>query len=295
MSKWPKDDQTALIAFYGDPGSRGFGANLVKVVPPFRMTYAGKPVGHLSFHRLAAPSLLRALNSIWSYYGRDQAKLDALRISVFSGTYNPRKVRGSTTKWSNHAYGAAIDFDAEHNGFGAGKGTIPKPVIAAFKAEGFSWGGDYRDRTDPMHFELCDRGEPARTFEGWLAHYGCVAPAPAAVPAPKPRPVVPADIGADADADVQADAAADELEGAVINETPKGAPKTGITEGAQLAGGLTLAGIASQVWEAVSSAPESILNALMSATSKPAFWVFGAIGCAALYIWWQRHAVKKGV
>jgi hypothetical protein len=303
MSKWPKDNQAALIAFYGDPGSRGFGANLVKVVPPFKMRYAGKAVAYLSFHRLAAPSLLRALNLIWGYYGKDQGKLDALRISEFSGTYNPRKVRGSATKWSNHAYGAAIDLDAPHNGFNSGHGHMPLPVVAAFKACGFSWGGDYQHRTDPMHFELCDRGEPARTFEEWLTHYGCPpsgASVPAAVrraalvdvPSVEPTPAEPATDATDDAADVADD---DAQEGAIVHETPKGAPKTGISEGAQLAGGLTLAGIGSQVWDALSKAPESILNALIAATQKPSFWIFGAIGCAALYIWWQRHAVKKGV
>src|SRR3954469_21904236 len=160
MSRWPKDNQAALIAFYGDPGSRGFGANLVKVVPPFAMYYGAKRVPYLSFHKLAAPALLRALNHIWAYYGKDQKKIDALGVSVFSGTYNPRKVRGSDTKWSNHAYGAAIDLDAAHNAFNTGHGHIPLVVVAAFKAEGFSWGGDYQHRTDPMHFEACDRGEP---------------------------------------------------------------------------------------------------------------------------------------
>ena len=45
-------------------------------------------------------------------------------------------------------------------------------MIAAFKAEGARWGGDYKGRTDPMHFEFCASGEPVRTFEQWLAFYG---------------------------------------------------------------------------------------------------------------------------
>lgn len=188
MPQWPRDNQADLIAFYGDPGSGSMALNLVKVKPPFRMTYDSKPITALTFHKLAAPSLERALNRIWDYYGRDQAKIDALGISKTAGTYNPRKIRGSDTKWSNHAYGAAIDINAEQNGFNM-VGNIPIPVIAAFKAEGARWGGDYKGRTDPMHFEFCASNEPPRTFEQWLEFYGHKgggAVPPQAKPKPKP-------------------------------------------------------------------------------------------------------------
>jgi hypothetical protein len=102
---------------------------------------------------------MAALNEVWEYYGKDQAKLDSLCISHCAGTYNPRRVRGSATRWSNHAFGAAIDLDAEHNGFNTGHGTMPQPVIDAFKRQGARWGGDYHGRTDPMHFEFCQNAE----------------------------------------------------------------------------------------------------------------------------------------
>lgn len=160
MSKWPRDNQAELIKFYGDPASKGkngVAAQLVKVVPPFQMYYNGRPLKSISFHKKAAPALMAALNDIWERYGKDQALIDKLGISKCAGTYNPRKVRGSATKWSNHAFGAAIDFNAAENGFNA-KSTIPLPVIAAFKRQGARWGGDYRGRKDPMHFEFCDAG-----------------------------------------------------------------------------------------------------------------------------------------
>ncbi len=157
MTKWPRDNQADLLAFYGTPGA-DVERQLVNVVPPFQMYYDGKPISRIRFHRKAAGALSAALNEIWEHYGRDQRKIDALGISKYTGTYNPRKVRGSKTKWSNHAYGAAIDLNAEENGFGKGHGTMPQPVINAFKRQGARWGGDYRDRTDPMHFEFCDAG-----------------------------------------------------------------------------------------------------------------------------------------
>lgn len=157
MSRWPHDDPASLKAFYGDPGRGEPGRQLVPIVPPFKMYYDGKPIKAIQFHKKAAPALKAALDEIWEHYGQDQATIDKLGISKYAGSYNPRKIRGSATRWSNHAYGAAIDLNAEQNGFGAGKGTMPEPVVAAFKAQGALWGGDYRGRTDPMHFEFCSR------------------------------------------------------------------------------------------------------------------------------------------
>jgi hypothetical protein len=150
------------MAFYGDPGKGEVASQLVRVTPPFQMYYDGRPLKTISFHKKAAPALLAALNAIWDHYGRDQAQIDRLGISNCAGTYNPRKIRGSRTRWSNHAFGAAIDLAAGENGFNATDadhdghpGTIPQPVVQAFKRQGARWGGDYRGRKDPMHFEFC--------------------------------------------------------------------------------------------------------------------------------------------
>lgn len=165
MPRWPHDDPASLAAFYGDPATGEPAKHLVPVVPPFQMYYAGKPIQKIMFHQKAAGALAAALNDIWIACGRDQAKVDRLGISVFSGAYNPRYVRGyepgnpqgRKPRWSNHAYGAAIDFDADHNGFNTGHGTMSIMVIDAFKRQGALWGGDYKGRTDPMHFEFCSR------------------------------------------------------------------------------------------------------------------------------------------
>ena len=173
MSKWPRDNQAELIRFFGNPGGSGPGsvrAQMIPVIPPFKMYYAGKLLKSLSFHRKGAPALLAAMNKVWDYYDNDQEKIDALGISKTAGTWNPRKVRGSKTKWSSHAFGSAIDINAEQNGFNVA-GNIPLPMIAAFKSEGFRWGGNYKSRKDPMHFELIASGEPERTFEEWLEFY----------------------------------------------------------------------------------------------------------------------------
>lgn len=157
MIAWPKDNQTARNAFYGDPGKGEIPAQMVPVYPPFAMYYDGKRIKAIQFHKKAAPALMAALTEIWDYCGHDQSKIDAAGVSKYAGAYNHRLVRGSTTKWSNHAYAAAIDLNAAENGLYA-KGNMPQFVVDAFCRQGWMWGGWYTGRKDPMHFEAVDNG-----------------------------------------------------------------------------------------------------------------------------------------
>lgn len=164
MTNWPKDNQEARNAFYGDPdkGEGEIGRQMVPVVVPFRMTYTDdkghtKVVRTIDFHKKAAPALLAALNEIWDYCQHDQAKIDASGASKFFGAYNHRKVRGSDTKWSNHAYAAAIDLNALQNALGT-IGNMPDFIVDAFVRQGAMWGGWYKNRKDYMHFEFVDNG-----------------------------------------------------------------------------------------------------------------------------------------
>jgi hypothetical protein len=158
MTAWPKDTQAARNAFYGDPGKGQIASQMVPVVPPFAMYYEGKRVKAIQFHKKAAPALLAALNEIWDYCQHDQAKVDAAGVSKYAGAYNHRLVRGSKTKWSNHAYAAAIDLNAGENALGVKKGTMPQFVVDAFCRQGAMWGGWYSSRPDWMHFEFVDNG-----------------------------------------------------------------------------------------------------------------------------------------
>lgn len=157
MPRWPKDNQAARNAFYGDPAKGEIAPQMVPVTPPFAMFYEGRKIKTIMFHRLAAASLLAALNEIWDFYGRDQARVDAAGLSKYNGAYNPRMVRGSATKWSNHAYAAAIDINADQNAMYAA-GNMPQAAIDAFCRQGAMWGGWYTGRKDAMHFEFVDNG-----------------------------------------------------------------------------------------------------------------------------------------
>lgn len=157
-SAFPKDTMAAKIAFYGDPrGPHGvndkwFSANVIRVVPPFQMSYAGKPIKSIAFHKKAAPALSAALQAIWETCGKDQNKIDAAGLSEFGGSFNYRLIRGSSAI-SNHSFAIAIDIAPSGNALGLTKGRMPKFAIDAFKAQGFKWGGDYKGRKDWMHFE----------------------------------------------------------------------------------------------------------------------------------------------
>ena len=155
---FPNDTMAAKIAFYGDPrGPHGvnekwFSDNVIRVTPPFQMTYAGKPIKTIAFHKKAAPALSAALLAIWEACGKDQKKIDAAGLSEFGGSFNYRLIRGSSNI-SNHSFAIAIDIAPTGNALGVTKGKMPRFAVDAFKAQGFKWGGDYKGRKDWMHFE----------------------------------------------------------------------------------------------------------------------------------------------
>ncbi len=161
VGNWPHDDTASLLAFYGKPWVSS--ALLVHVDPPFPMVYRDgskvTPIRSIQWHSKGAGALAKALTAVWDAAGHDENS-DMLRhIRNFSGSYNYRAVRGSS-RLSCHAFGAAIDFDAENLPLGkpVALSDMPQTVVDAFKAAGFFWGGDYTGRKDPMHFQLAHEG-----------------------------------------------------------------------------------------------------------------------------------------
>ena len=85
--------------------------------------------------------------------------------------YACRPVRGQKA-WSQHAYGLAVDVNPFQNPYHKGKVVLPElatsyldradvrpgmilpdgPVVRAFTAIGWKWGGDYHSLKDYMHF-----------------------------------------------------------------------------------------------------------------------------------------------
>jgi D-alanyl-D-alanine carboxypeptidase len=159
MTEWPHDDQLSLTRFYGRPGQ----VAMENVVVPWHMIYAEPPhppIPHFLMHVKCVPAMHRIFTAIWDYYGQSQQMIEEIGMHIYGGAYNPRKIRGSR-RWSVHAFGAAVDFDPEHNAMNYlphNPHKMAQPVIDAFKAEGAFWGGDFSYRHDPMHFQFAHEG-----------------------------------------------------------------------------------------------------------------------------------------
>lgn len=150
---WPHDDEQSLISFYGKPWEDS--SLLVHVIPPFYMFYAGAIVRGILIHKKCADALEEALHTCWDHFDRDQHQVNLCGLSNYSGSFNYRNVRGAHSL-SCHAFGAAIDIDAENNQLGSLKGAMNQVVVDAFKSVGAFWGGDFVHRKDQMHFQFAN-------------------------------------------------------------------------------------------------------------------------------------------
>lgn len=158
MATWPKDTTAAKNAFYGNFNLKNWQAQyLTRIKPPFMMYYAKKPMTTgILVNKKCADAMMAAFNEIWDKCDHDEKKVAATGASDFGGCFNIRQIAGSNN-YSNHSWACAIDLSPATNGFGKGKGTLSTIVVDAFKRQGAFWGGDYRGRTDPMHFEFVSR------------------------------------------------------------------------------------------------------------------------------------------
>jgi len=95
-------------------------------------------------------------------------------------SYANRAIRGRNTA-SNHSWGLAVDIDATQFGLGSKK-RLPQWIVDLWKAHGFDYGGDYRGRKDPMHFEFRGWPSDARRIAAQVA--GLVPPPPGTTPPP---------------------------------------------------------------------------------------------------------------
>ena len=69
-------------------------------------------------------------------------------------SYNNRNIRGSSNK-SQHAFGTAIDINVGANPMlnGKLKTDMPANINELANSYGLIWGGSWKNRPDPMHFE----------------------------------------------------------------------------------------------------------------------------------------------
>jgi hypothetical protein len=179
----PLDAQTR-VRMSGVSWHRGcpVGLNRLRLLTVDHWGFDGKVHrGRLVVNRDVAASMLRAMRSLYrlhfpirqmrlvdAYGADDHRSMDADNTSAF----NCRLVAG-TGRWSEHAYGRAIDLNPIENPYvtesgyvsppaGArfadrslrAKGLVHRggPVVDAFAAAGWKWGGNWSWPKDYQHF-----------------------------------------------------------------------------------------------------------------------------------------------
>ena len=112
-------------------GRAGCEDELVNIVPPYTLYYEGKAVKTIRVHRLIAGRVKAALRAVLEHYG--QEAISRLGLDVYSGSYNYRST-STGSSLSMHAWGIALDFDAEHNSY-----AMKKPKARFSGAEYDAW------------------------------------------------------------------------------------------------------------------------------------------------------------
>lgn len=149
---WPR--QADVRAFFGPEG-----ANQTTVVLPYPMKVAwnlSQRITKTSCNVKVKPALERIWGRTLEHYGI--TKIVELKLDLFGGCLNVRKIRGGTS-WSMHAYGIAWDVDPERNALKMGRdeATLDAKVYDPFwgfvEAEGAVSLGRLRNY-DWMHFQF---------------------------------------------------------------------------------------------------------------------------------------------
>lgn len=145
---WPFSAREGLRDFYGEPGED----NLVAIEFPYPMYYGGQRVAKTRCHKKVAASLLRVLTAIGQRGAGTREIMEP--AEDYGGIYNFRNKRGGTSL-SVHAWGAAIDLDADDNSFRDPwplVADMPLAVMEEFAKEGWTSAGAFWGY-DAMHFE----------------------------------------------------------------------------------------------------------------------------------------------
>ena len=153
---WPL--QKDAKKFFGDPSVHNAAwqaAHLVSVPCPWTLFMGKTQLHSIQINKACADSLKRVLAFVWEKVGEDQSAIETLHYHLYSGSYNYRPMRGGSAL-SMHSYGAAIDWDDQENQQHHTKHLFQDNslLIQAFKAEGWSWGGDWSvGSIDAMHVQ----------------------------------------------------------------------------------------------------------------------------------------------
>jgi hypothetical protein len=151
--RWPKQDYTSMVNFYGPVGE-----NQTSLEIPYPMKLAWDRnviIKKFTCHQKCAKSLYTILEKTLGTYG--EKDIDKLRLNLFGGCLNIRKMRGGSS-WSIHSWGAAIDLDPDNNQlkWGKDKASFAKPIYNDYWkiVESEGWVSLLKERNmDAMHIQ----------------------------------------------------------------------------------------------------------------------------------------------
>lgn len=166
MNNWPRQSEVlANTSVYGNPrGRNGLAsptweaANLTYVKAPFAMFFAGQRLTKgCKVHKHCAPSLKKIFTNLMDAANSNQEELDYWGVTIYGGGHVFRLMRGGS-KLSMHSYGCAIDLDPERN---AMYDKTPRfanfpSVLSSFRAEGWTWGGDWNGNGSSADERMAD-------------------------------------------------------------------------------------------------------------------------------------------
>lgn len=266
----------------------------VTAVQPNDFAYLRAAFSKLGLSEIAGPRDEPQIIAMYAACGHPEAKHDEIAwCAAFVGWSlheGGLANTGSLLAISYAHYGAPLD---KHK-------PIPRGAIAVWHREG----GNH------VNFVLADNGTTVTCIGGNQSNGrgGGVTisdrrkdeavayrmPPGVAQPAPKPMPApsIPQDTE-QPDPQAALAPAPPQPDDSGPDEPAPVSPKSGITEGAKAGIGATILGVLTQVWDGITQAPDTILQAIVAIAQKPAFWVFVIAGAAAFYVYWRRREMKK--
>lgn len=137
----------SIIHTFGSLDDPNFEArNIVTFNLPYSLFYNDAEVKRARAHKLAVDNFIQGFKNVADAGLADQFK-------EFNGIYARRAIRGQASHPSTHSWGIAVDMGVSHFPLGSLK-RMPDGIIKAMQAAGFFYGGDFKSRKDPMHFQL---------------------------------------------------------------------------------------------------------------------------------------------
>lgn len=146
MLKHTPNGYAEVIKTFGDLKSPLWAEkNLVTLVLSYPLICGDKRIIHIVCHKLVADNFIQVFTQIEAAGLQDQAK-------NFGGIYNQRNIRGQIHP-SLHSWAIAIDLEPDKYPLGSNK-RFPDSIIKIFHDAGFFYGGDFKNRKDPMHWQF---------------------------------------------------------------------------------------------------------------------------------------------